>query len=90
MSTIMPRFHRAIAVAIATSLKMGIIVFSMYIAQEFPLYKSDSDVAKKWVQNPFLSNIAIAISNCFHSVEVGLNCSFPPSDSDRLASKWHC
>ena len=71
----MSLFHRAIAIAIAmaTSLEMGIIIFSMCIAQDLPLSESDSDsdIAKKWVQNSFLSDIAIAIANRFRSVETG-------------------
>ena len=70
----MSLFHRAIAIAIAmaTSLEMGIIIFSMCIAQDLPLSESDSDIAKKWVQNSFLSDISIAIANRFRSVETGL------------------
>ena len=35
----------------------------------FQVWLSDSDVAKKWVQNPFFSDVAIA--NRFRSMETG-------------------
>ena len=46
-------------------------IYGPYRLGLFPLSESDSDsnVIKKWVQNPFLSGITFA--NCLHSVETG-------------------